>query len=398
MSTYKYIEDSRSRTADALVALENSTSALLLANQTFTGSIDDVFAYSSIAVNVFADEVGTLEIRQSSNGTNWDLVKTFPVLGGRGEHHAAVVSSRYAQIRYVNGAEDQGSFRLQTIYHMYKAIETSKVSSSSIVDEDSDAQLVRIMNDADFDLITGRYLSRKQVKVFGYSYRIRTTIQEMIRDESLGVADQVLLTTATTVRVKAGGSLNDIDTTGTGARQISVYGLDENFDPVAETIALAGASASAVTTATFIRVFGAKITSCGAYAGKASGDINIETSGGVQMCRIRAGSSSSKKASYCVPAGKTCYIKSVNAHVPSDKLGWADLYIREGANITTAPFKPINSALKWQVQGTANEINNLEYAIICPEKTDIWVAMISEGGDINDANCSFTMLEVDNVV
>jgi hypothetical protein len=128
------------------------------------------------------------------------------------------------------------------------------------------------------------------------------------------------LSTASTVRarVKAGGSVNDVDATGSGARKVEVSGLDENVALASEVLKLAlvaGASASADSTTTFIRVFGAKITECGTYGGKACANIDIETSGGSPLCRIREDFSESKKAiaSYCninIPAGKTAYTSS----------------------------------------------------------------------------------------
>lgn len=394
--SYKYIEDSRSRQPDALVALDNSSTSLLTANSIFVGSTDDVFAYSAVTVSVYTDQRGTLEIRQSSDGTNWDHVKTFPCNQNQSETHSVSITSRYCNIRYTNGTVDQGLFRLQTIYHMYKQIETSKISSRAVVDEDADSQLVRVVNDDSYDLVSGRYLSRKQVKVFGYAPKIRASLSEMIRDESFGQADQIFETTASTIRVKSGGNVNDLDLTGTGARKVLVWGLNENFLPAEETLNLAGASASTASTTTFIRVFGAKITEVGTYGGKATGNINIETSTGTALTRILAGFSASKKASYCVPAGKTCYIKSVNSTVPADKLGWVDLICREGADVATAPFKPASSLLKFQVQGTSSEKLNLEYCFALPEKTDIWISMISEFGDIENAMCELTLLEVNN--
>ena len=392
-----YIENSRSRTADALISVDNSTSALLLASGVFTGPADDVFAYSSVSVNAYADQAGSLEIRQSADGANWDHVKQFDISANKSALNACTIGARYVQVRYTNGAVDQGAFRLQTIYHMQKTVqESNKSDSTAILTEDAESQLVRVMNDEMLDLVTGKYASRKQVKIFGYANEIKKTLDEMIRDEAGEGNDHAFLTVADTVRVKAGGSTNDIDSTGSGARKVEVSGLDENFDLASEVLALAGASASAVSTTTFIRVFGAKITECGTYGGKADADINIESSGGAPLCRIREDFSESKKASYCIPAGKTAYIKSVNASVPADKLGYVNLYTREGADVTTAPFKPKVSALKWQVQGTSNDQAEVEYAFALPEKTDIWCSMISEQGDINDAACQFTLLEIAN--
>ena len=52
---------------------------------------------------------------------------------------------------------------------------------------------------------------------------------------------------ATTLRVKAGGNANDT-AAGSGARQITLVGLDATGNVITETLATAGASASAATT------------------------------------------------------------------------------------------------------------------------------------------------------
>lgn len=381
----KYLENSRSRNPDAVVALDNSSSLLLTSGSTFTGSTDDVFAYSSIAVNVFASHPGTLYIKQSMNGTNFDHVKTFPIGANRGETHAVVVSCRYCQISYTNGDTDQTTFRLQTIYHLYKSIETSKTALNSILDEDSDSQLVRVSNDPTFDLVTGRLLKRKQVKVYGYTNELRVNITQMIRDEGTADTDAVFLAAPSVIRVKAGGSVNDA-AAGTGVRSVLVKGLDGNYNPIEEVIPTAGASAGADSTLTFLRVFSAKADTVGTLT-VASGNINIESSAGVQLARISAGNSISARATYTVPAGYSAYVKSVKASCPADKLGWFDLMVKEyGAD------KPKIDYLRWQAQGTSNSEENIDYSIKVDEKSDIWISGISEGGTIKDVNAELTLL------
>lgn len=83
-----------------------------------------------------------------------------------------------------------------------------------------------------------------------------------------GVSSPVLptLTTAKTIRVKAGGNAND-SAAGTGAQQIHVIGLDANFDPIEEDIETNGTSASASTAQEFIRVHRIFVNRVGTYGG-----------------------------------------------------------------------------------------------------------------------------------
>jgi len=84
---------------------------------------------------------------------------------------------------------------------------------------------------------------------------------------------------ATALRIKAGGNANDT-AAGTGARSVRLTGLNATGVVVSETIATAGASASAATTATFIRLFDAEVVDSGTYgtqdAGSHAADIVID--------------------------------------------------------------------------------------------------------------------------
>jgi hypothetical protein len=84
--------------------------------------------------------------------------------------------------------------------------------------------------------------------------------------------------TAKAMRVKAGGNAADT-AAGTGARTVTIQGLDENFAIAQETVTLAGASASAATTTTFSRVLRVFVATTGTGRTNAS-TIDIEDSGG----------------------------------------------------------------------------------------------------------------------
>ena len=89
-----------------------TTEATLSAGATFTSLTLNVLQYDVIEGVVFADEDGTLFMEQAIDGTNWDVSESQAVTGGAGAIFAKLLTAKHARIRYVNGASDQGTFRL----------------------------------------------------------------------------------------------------------------------------------------------------------------------------------------------------------------------------------------------------------------------------------------------
>jgi len=131
---------------------------------------------------------------------------------------------------------------------------------------------------------------------------------------------------ATQLRIKAGGDAND-DAAGTGAREVTLIGLDANGDEVTEAIATAGASASSATTNSFIRLYRAYVSASGTYATASAGShaasITIENSaGGTDWLTIDAAAfplAQSEVGAYSVAAGKKAYVFSAYAATDSSK-------------------------------------------------------------------------------
>lgn len=67
----------------------------------------------NITGTVFADKAGTLFIEQSLNGgANWDVSASYTIKAGEGAGFNEKVVGPLARLRYKNGAEEQGTFRL----------------------------------------------------------------------------------------------------------------------------------------------------------------------------------------------------------------------------------------------------------------------------------------------
>ena len=107
-------------TSNGLISANNSSTAMLAASSSFIGAAEDVTEYADLRVSVFSDQVSAtdgLQIQQSSNGTNWDVVDVYTITSGSGKTFSAGISGRYVRIVYNNGPTAQGVFRLQTKYH-----------------------------------------------------------------------------------------------------------------------------------------------------------------------------------------------------------------------------------------------------------------------------------------
>jgi hypothetical protein len=102
------------------VSTDNSTTSVLGAAAVFTGTGEDVSKFRTVVVSVYASHASAsdgFEVHFSSNGTNWDITKTYSVSATTGAYVAVPVLAQYFRVKYTNGGTLQTSFRLQTILH-----------------------------------------------------------------------------------------------------------------------------------------------------------------------------------------------------------------------------------------------------------------------------------------
>ena len=201
--------------------------------------------------------------------------------------------------------------------------------------------------------------------------------------------------TAETVRIKAGGDVNDT-AAGTGAQSVIITGLDETFTQVQETLVTAGASASAPSVTTFIRILSAKVVSVGTYTGSNVGDIQIETTSTLAViANLGAVVGRTQLSQYTIPAGKTGYIQGIEAGVDSNKVVDLYLYERYNADDTTGPTYSTKRILNRFV-GVAGTITiQVNSAMILPEKTDVWFAAITSVGT-SKVSVNYSIILIDN--
>lgn len=160
-------------------------------------------------------------------------------------------------------------------------------------------------------------------------------------------------TAATALRVKAGGNANDT-ANGSGARSITLVGINASGDVITETIATAGASASAATAQTFIRLTQAVIASSGTYAsqtvGSQAGTITIENAAGTEdwasIVDGTLGKGQSEIAVHTTPRTKAAVVMNITVSSDADKKANIVMFKRENILQTAAPYSPMVMVLE----------------------------------------------------
>lgn len=228
------------------------------------------------------------------------------------------------------------------------------------------------------DVAAGRATGYSTVTKFGRKTNITSG-----SDVPIAPFTPTYLTTASTLRVQAGGNAADT-AAGTGAREVNITGLDANYNLVTETLATAGASASSATTNSFLRV---QSVNCGAVGsgGINAGDITIEAvTGASTQALIPAGFGQTVQMLYTVPAGKTAYVKGLRLSLVDQQgagttqhlahfKGWIRLYDTGSTNNYASWRGVFDYGL--DTDGSSDVVIDSEVPVALPAKTDVYISV-----------------------
>jgi hypothetical protein len=240
----------------------------------------------------------------------------------------------------------------------------------------------RLQNSSNFwfEISRGRFSDMITTMKFGTNEAVPNGAWAIIAN--LGGATYPFPQAPTTVRVKAGGDVNDVATTGSGARTIRVIGLDSNGDVAQEDIALAGASASDSTTTSFWRVYRAYVLTTGTYGGSNTGAIIVEnTAGTADLLKMEALGSQTRLGIFSIPTGWTGYLLGFETHVEANKPADVRIRMRSDFKTVAGDMTPIREIFyEGGVDGEAQNIfEGIPLAVI-PQNSDIWIE--AKGGGV----------------
>ncbi len=146
------------------------------------------------------------------------------------------------------------------------------------------------------------------------------------------------------LRIKSGGNANDT-AAGTGGRAVTFIGIDASGNLITETVATAGASASAATTQHFIRLRDAYVSASGSYATQTAGShastINLEDTAGNLWATIADGTlgrGNMEQAVFTTPRDRAALVTNIFLSSNADKKANIVFYQRSGILQTAAPY------------------------------------------------------------
>lgn len=366
-----------------IASAANSSTAPLSGSATFTGTAD-TSPLAWVIVTVLTDAAGTLHI-DLGDGTNWDETHTHTIRANTSLRVTALKGSRSFRVRVVNGSSLQTFMRLVTATG---PLAGDTVARNGIIEEASPSLVVRPSHTA-LDRVRGLIRGESGWRMTAYNPAITTSPEALW---PAGGTYTGFLTAATTIRVAAGGNAND-DATGSRARTVVVEGLDANFEPVSETITLAGASASSATTASFIRINRAYVEDCGTYHSSNQGAITIENSGGgTTLALIDANRGETQQGIYTVPAGKTAYLCRFEAET-SGACDVAIFVLRE-ADDSTVPVRA--NRLQSEFAGlNGTGVREFGCPLPIPEKSDVYMLGVAPTGTVR-VSAEASLILIDN--
>jgi len=375
---------------EQLESTRNRISAVVNAGETITGTWDDVKTFACTTIQIVGTQPSAYQgvrMETSMDGVTVSFSKRVSLYEGALKSvHTLNVSASYFRLVYVQGTAT-GRVDVQVIYNKYKSPGLTS-STSQVIGDYDDVALTRTVNDHMLDMSRGVVRDKSAYHKFG-----STIIQSAGTYQSCWGGNNLypFPTTALQLRIKAGGNPND-ELFATGARQITVEGLDQDWNMVSEIITTAGASASLPTNATFMRVSRAYITMTGT-AGYNLGEIDIETTGGVTLGHIEATMGQTQSANFTVPLGYTAYLTRIQASIDgkSSKTGSCQLF----RYVNAPPPNSRHRRVVWREEGFAEELSTQFRSYIrFTEKEDIDI-LVTASANASEIHINYDFVLID---
>jgi hypothetical protein len=241
----------------------------------------------------------------------------------------------------------------------------------------------------DLQVARGQITGHKTIFKFGNNSDINGALETIWSRGGL----YVYPTSAIQMKVSS-SSANDA-ALGTGAQTVSVQGLDQNYNEVAETVTLTGQT-EVLTTNTFIRVFRAFVITAGS-GGTAAGTIYVGTgtvTAGVPAtvyAEIALGDNQTTMATWTVPAGYTFFVYRGTFSASSNNVSQ---YI-----LGKFMFRPFGGVFRNAADVTVNTgaiQYDFELPLALPEKSDIEAQAIALSGSNFYVTASFEGMYIKN--
>lgn len=103
-------------TQNVIASSNNSSTSNLASSATFTGTSDSTLGVAALQVNFFADQKCTIQVQQSTDGTNWDIADSYTIAASTGDGRTIQATGSFFRVLVTNnGGSTTTSFRLQSV-------------------------------------------------------------------------------------------------------------------------------------------------------------------------------------------------------------------------------------------------------------------------------------------
>jgi hypothetical protein len=183
------------------------------------------------------------------------------------------------------------------------------------------------------------------------------------------------------------GTTLDIVSSSAGDTQtVLLDGLDENFEPLQESVTLTG-TIPVTTTGTFMRMNTMYITS---GSSTNAGTITAVPTGTATVIeQISPNLGTAQNSQYTIPAGYTGYVMQGSAQIGKGQDGTMYFKVRPFGSVFTAQFVVLLYQDTFQYKFTV--------PFMVPEKTDLDVTMVASSSGTS-GTCSYDLILVQNTI
>jgi len=236
---------------------------------------------------------------------------------------------------------------------------------------------VREVSNYGVSIASGAVAGSSSVTKYAYNPAVGTTLEDV-----WSAGSTLTYQTSASALEAISSSVNDTDG-GSGARSITIEGLDSNWDVATEVVTLNGTSASSPTGTSFIRVYRAYVNEVGSYGGVNDGTITVRVSGGgdtqAEIPLVDSvGVGQTLMSQYTIPRGFNACLVGMHAAIFTAKSVNIDLLFRLNAN-NTSTFSPWRTAL--HLPGSEGDNSLLPpVPFLFPQYTDIKIQAVTSTG------------------
>jgi len=408
------------------VSTTNSTSATLGGGATFTGTGEEVVNHGIVLVSVFSDAASAtdgLSVQFSSDNSNWDHTDTFTIAASTGKTFSFQTVAQYMRVVYTNGAGAQSTFRLQTILKpQYVKPSSHRIADTISSQDDAELQkavltaqnpagsFINIEADSGGRLLTtgaqdGLAIAAGDVSGTTFVHKFGNAPDFDTADNEVTIWGGAEDGTAWENMVYDYSSSADIDSisssSGADTQEITIIGLDTNWDIVEQTATLNGQTRAALGTS-LIRVFRAYNSNSTDLAGHVVVYPNTALTAGIptDKSKIRVvidpDNQQTLMAIYSIPDGKTGYLRDwygsiAGANKSSNYI--IRLKVREfGKVFRTKHISALSD------DGTSSYKHTFVEPEVFAAKTDIelTVQMTAAGGSVASVSGGFDIVLIDD--